>query len=114
MTRPKAGDVVSGDACRTCNGLGWVCEEHPDRAWDSGEGCCGAAGAPCGSCCLAMAAASLTEPLRELVVHAISLLESAERETNWGDPLFGPSPSEEIQIDLDALCAGPKSPAGEA
>lgn len=33
--------------CTVCQGEGWVCEDHPDKAWDSGNGCCGAAGAPC-------------------------------------------------------------------
>jgi hypothetical protein len=33
--------------CEVCLGGGLVCEEHPLRAWDSGDGCCGAAGMPC-------------------------------------------------------------------
>lgn len=33
--------------CVVCNDDGWVCEFHPDRAWHSGEACCGAAGRPC-------------------------------------------------------------------
>ena len=29
--------------CRSCCGLGWVCENHPERAWDEALGCqCGA------------------------------------------------------------------------
>ena len=33
--------------CEICNGEGWVCEDHPDIAWQEGDGCCGAAGMPC-------------------------------------------------------------------
>ncbi len=33
--------------CRTCEGEGIVCEEHPHRAWRDGDGCCGAPGMPC-------------------------------------------------------------------
>jgi hypothetical protein len=29
--------------CKTCFGIGWVCENHPDRAWSQKLGCqCGA------------------------------------------------------------------------
>src|ERR1700694_1689193 len=29
--------------CPICFGIGWVCENHPDRAWDREQGCeCGA------------------------------------------------------------------------
>jgi hypothetical protein len=28
--------------CRICFGIGWVCENHPNRAWDAELGCvCG-------------------------------------------------------------------------
>ena len=57
-----------------------------------------------------MAAAGLTDPLRVLVVRSIGLLESAERETNWGDPTFGPSPSEEIQNALNELLSRDPAP----
>ena len=30
--------------CPHCGGEGWVCEDHPDVAWDEGKGCCGGAG----------------------------------------------------------------------
>jgi len=33
--------------CPICHGEGWVCEDHPDRAWGYGSGCCGGAGIPC-------------------------------------------------------------------
>jgi hypothetical protein len=33
--------------CEVCAGEGWVCEDHPDKAWKVGDGCCGAAGDPC-------------------------------------------------------------------
>ena len=33
--------------CPICFGIGWVCENHPDEAYDKGLGCeCGAA-MPC-------------------------------------------------------------------
>jgi hypothetical protein len=101
-------------ACSNCEGSGWVCEDHPDRPWEGtsapGEGCDCGAGSPCPCCNLRMAAVGLTEPLRELVVRAISMLESAERETNWGTPCFGPTPSEVIQNDLDALLQADPQP----
>lgn len=34
-------------SCPACAGEGIVCEEHPDRPWGDGDGCCGAPGAPC-------------------------------------------------------------------
>lgn len=34
--------------CPICHGLGWVCENHPNRAWTEGEGGCQCgAGMPC-------------------------------------------------------------------
>jgi hypothetical protein len=33
--------------CKTCFGLGWVCENHPKRAWDEELGCQCGAGMPC-------------------------------------------------------------------
>lgn len=34
--------------CMTCNGEGWVCENHPLNKWDEGDQeCCGGAGMPC-------------------------------------------------------------------
>jgi hypothetical protein len=32
--------------CPICFGSGWVCENHPNRAWDE-EGCQCGAGMPC-------------------------------------------------------------------
>lgn len=34
-------------ACEICQGTGLVCEDHPDKAWRDGEGCCGGAGKLC-------------------------------------------------------------------
>lgn len=31
--------------CADCDNSGWVCEDHPEVPWNSGEGCCGGAGA---------------------------------------------------------------------
>ena len=33
--------------CRVCFGLGWVCENHPNRVWDEKLGCMCGAGMPC-------------------------------------------------------------------
>jgi hypothetical protein len=33
--------------CPICLGIGWVCENHPDRAWDDELGCTCGAGEPC-------------------------------------------------------------------
>lgn len=33
--------------CTICKGEGWVCEDHADKAWGEGDGCCGGAGMPC-------------------------------------------------------------------
>lgn len=35
------------DRCPKCDDEGWVCENHPEKAWAGGNGCCGGAGAPC-------------------------------------------------------------------
>jgi hypothetical protein len=32
--------------CPVCFGVGWVCENHPDRAWDKELGCEYEAGVP--------------------------------------------------------------------
>jgi hypothetical protein len=37
--------LASLSSCPICAGMGWVCEEHPDKPWEH-DGC-GAAGAPC-------------------------------------------------------------------
>jgi hypothetical protein len=34
--------------CPICRGIGWVCERHPDRLYDSEQGCACGYGAPCG------------------------------------------------------------------
>lgn len=33
--------------CPVCFGLGWVCENHPERAWDEEMGCQCGPGMPC-------------------------------------------------------------------
>lgn len=33
--------------CKLCEDTNIVCEDHPDKAWKSGEGCCGGAGMFC-------------------------------------------------------------------
>jgi hypothetical protein len=33
--------------CPICFGIGWVCENHPDVAWDEQLGCQCGAGMPC-------------------------------------------------------------------
>jgi hypothetical protein len=46
--------------CPICLGLGWVCENHPDLAWDKGLGCECGAGMPCG--CNKAGEAGVDEP----------------------------------------------------
>lgn len=43
--------MTSSD-CPRCRGIGWVCENHPDKPWDTSleGGCECAAGAPCPRC----------------------------------------------------------------
>jgi hypothetical protein len=37
--------------CALCEDSGWVCENHPKRAWEGEHACeCGGAGAPCPIC----------------------------------------------------------------
>jgi hypothetical protein len=37
--------------CALCEDSGWVCENHPKRAWEGEHACgCGGAGAPCPAC----------------------------------------------------------------
>ena len=33
--------------CPICRGIGWVCENHPEKPWDPELGCICGAGAPC-------------------------------------------------------------------
>jgi hypothetical protein len=33
--------------CPICQGTLWVCENHPDKAWDMPDGCECGAGMPC-------------------------------------------------------------------
>jgi hypothetical protein len=34
-------------SCPHCLGIGWVCENHPNRPWDDAFGCTCGAGIPC-------------------------------------------------------------------
>ena len=45
----RISDLDHGDpGCATCGGEGWVCENHPEKAWGMGLDCpCGGAGEPC-------------------------------------------------------------------
>ena len=42
-------EVTRGNVeCPICEGWGWVCENHPDKVWDTSAGGCECgAGAPC-------------------------------------------------------------------
>ena len=45
---PTGLDVMTDVNCPICQGLGWVCENHPTRAWTEKEGGCQCgAGMPC-------------------------------------------------------------------
>lgn len=39
----------NGDACKTCGGELWVCENHESKPWNS-DGCECGAGMPCPKC----------------------------------------------------------------
>jgi hypothetical protein len=36
--------------CPTCKGQRWVCENHPDKPWETEDGCGCGAGMPCLEC----------------------------------------------------------------
>jgi hypothetical protein len=96
--------------CRNCAGAEWVCEEHMDMPWgglsSSPHACnCGGAGAPCPACSRSMACAGYSEPWRELALRAIRMVEDAVKDTNWGQPTFGPDYGEELRAEYDALLA---------
>ena len=38
---------MTDKGCLICLGLGWVCENHPDKVWDKDLGCECGAGMPC-------------------------------------------------------------------
>lgn len=38
---------VLSKECANCKGDGWVCENHPQKAWGGGFSCCDGAGMPC-------------------------------------------------------------------
>jgi hypothetical protein len=42
---PKSNPMKND--CTKCLGIGWVCENHPDRAWSDELGCQCGAGMPC-------------------------------------------------------------------
>jgi hypothetical protein len=96
-------------SCRNCGGVAWVCENHNDLPWGGLSNhelaCDCGAGAPCGVCNLRLASAGYSEPWRELALRAISSVESAVRETDWGQPTFGPDADEELRAEYDALLA---------
>ncbi|MCP2106688.1 hypothetical protein M2202_007532 [Bradyrhizobium japonicum] len=48
--KPAAAGATT-TTCVSCDDLGWVCENHPDRPWDGPRACsCGDAGAPSPAC----------------------------------------------------------------
>lgn len=95
--------------CRNCGGGEWVCENHRDRPWGgtaSHVDACGCgAGAPCPVCKPVMACAAYSEPWRELADRAIDNVASAVRETNWGQPTFGPDADDELRAAYNELLA---------
>lgn len=50
MTLPEYVKAATNVECPICGGEGWVCENHPDKPWETGTkyDCqCGGAGMPC-------------------------------------------------------------------
>ncbi len=43
------------------------------------------------------------DQLRDLAIKAMGMVASAERETNWGDPTCGPTPSEELRAQFNTV-----------
>jgi hypothetical protein len=39
--------LMTNPNCTICLGIGWVCENHPKRAWRERRGCQCGAGMPC-------------------------------------------------------------------
>lgn len=60
--------------CPVCFGIGWVCENHPNRAWHEELGCMCGAGMPCE--CNRMAEPGIDEPDISEVIHEIRTKES--------------------------------------
>ena len=47
MSSKEELEATNDPECNICSGEGWVCENHSDKAWGHGDGCCGGAGMPC-------------------------------------------------------------------
>ncbi len=83
--------------CANCEGIGWVCENHPDRPWEGlsapGEGCDCGAGAPCPVCQPAMALSGRldrTSIARIIALHGLGtvdgLLHREPPNSSWTVP----------------------------
>lgn len=83
--------------CRTCDGTAWVCEAHPDKAWNQPGGCNCSPGVPCPTCQLAEMRSGVLSPMTrgKLVVASPKAHDAFEL---W-DHLQG------IRHRLDALLA---------
>lgn len=101
--------------CKVCGGGEWVCENHPDLpsaiVSERDDACDCGAGMPCRLCNHPMACAGYVEPWRELALRAIQMVESAVRETSWGQPTFGPDCGEELRATYDAMLTARKEQA---
>jgi hypothetical protein len=56
----------------------WVCENHPDKAWGDGEGCCGAAGMPC--ICSPMHEDNIKQEKTDGIKRAIEVIDHAQEQ----------------------------------
>lgn len=83
-------------ACRNCDGVDWVCENHTDRPWahlsNHADACQCGAGSPCPVCQFELAAAPLTHALSE-AVRALS-----EQNAKYASILATPQPTETQRI----------------
>ena len=59
--------------CPICFGMGWICENHPDKAWDEKLGCMCSAGMPCE--CNSVDQAGLDEPDTSQVIEERDIRE---------------------------------------
>ncbi len=68
------GEASKVPDCAKCQDIGWVCEEHPDRAWSMkiDGGCQCAPGMPCPDC---NPAADAKQPPRRVVTQVKALAE---------------------------------------
>lgn len=79
-----ADDGRKGDECRVCDNTGWVCENHPDRPWDTlrEDSCTCGAGMPCRVCQLELVLEAC-RPVAPLAAEAPAMLEALRVDVSY-------------------------------